>query len=186
MKNIVLTTMFLVLPTLSFAADPSIADLGMGFGIGVEQYRQGSFIESASTNGNDRIVSIDKEYRTMPSAWLTANWNLWPREAVTLTKSGENYVEKIRYGLFAGAKLFDGNNSSAFSGFALGPQVSFLTKDKQFSIGVGWVTHQTKELGDGIVKGQPLPAYYNDIKYHERSENSYMLMFTVNLLNTQN
>jgi hypothetical protein len=71
-----------------------------------------------------------------------------------------------------------GETSSAF---ALGPQVSFLTADRQVSVGFGWVNHRTKRFASGISEGKPLPAQYTDIKYREGSENSYMVMFSVGL-----
>lgn len=161
----------------------TVADLGLGLGIGVEQYKDGTYIDSASTNGSNRIVSIDKEFQTVPSAWLTVNWNVDPFFFINRGKIIEN--QSIRSGLFVGAKLFDTDSStSALSAFALGPQISFVSNNRQYSVGVGWVTHQTKKLAAGIREGQPLPSQYADIKYHTGSENSYMLMFTINLMNS--
>lgn len=172
-------------------ADPKndengVSSLGLGIGIGVEQYRQGSYIDSASTHGESRIVSIDKEYETIPSMWLTANWNFTLKDLLGKTQTADDEkTKKVRYGLFVGAKLFDINASSGLNGFSLGPQVSFTTKDRQYSLGVGWVNHQVKKFASGIKDGQPLPEQYTDIRYREHSENSYMLMFSTNLINSR-
>jgi hypothetical protein len=57
---------------------PSIDQWGFGLGIGVEQYHD-TYIDKAAIYGTDRTVKIEKEIDTSPSAWLTLNWNVWPR-----------------------------------------------------------------------------------------------------------
>ncbi|ENX41525.1 hypothetical protein [Acinetobacter sp. NIPH 2100] len=170
-------------------SDGKSSFMGLGLGIGVEQYRQGNYIDTATTNGTDRIVSIDKEYRTVPSLWFTANWSMAWRNFVNKEKDticGQPVNDgnvKVCYGGFVGAKLFDANaTSSLLRGFAIGPQVTFKTKNRSYSLGVGWVNHQTKKLASGIEDGKPLPSQFSDIKYREQSENSYMLMFSTNLI----
>lgn len=145
-----------------------IKDWGFGLGIGIEQYRN-KYIDQAGTYGTDRLVLIEKDYKTLPSAWLTLNWNVWGDEK-----------KKMRYGFFTGIKLLD-SNSQVFSAFSLGPQITFKTQERNVSVGFGWVTHRTKKLANGISEGSALPAHYTDIKYKEGSENSYMLMFSVGL-----
>ena len=163
--------------------EKTISEWGWGLGIGIEQYRQQAYIDQASTYGTDRIVVVEKDYRTNPSAWMTLNWNVWPRpkSAAELKAAGLTAdVEKVKWGFFAGVKLLDAN-SQALSAFALGPQVSFFTAERQVSVGFGWVNHRTKRFAAGIEEGKPLPAQYTDIKYREGSENSYMVMFSVSL-----
>jgi hypothetical protein len=163
--------------------DKGISEWGWGLGIGIEQYRQQPYIEQAGTYGTDRIVVIEKEYRTNPSAWMTLNWNVWPRPKSPdeLKAAGlASDVQKVKYGFFAGVKLLDAN-AQALSAFSLGPQVSFFTADRQVSVGFGWVNHRTKRFAAGIQEGEPLPAQYTDIKFRESSENSYMVMFSVSL-----
>lgn len=160
-----------------------VDDWGFGLGIGIEQYRTMPYIEQASTYGTNRIVVIEKDYRTLPSAWLTLNWNIFPLpqdDAKSKTAGVDNDVQKVKWGLFSGVKILD-SNSQTFSAFSLGPQVSFITAEKQYSIGLGWVTHRTRSLAAGIQEGQPLPTQFTDIKFKDSTENSYIVMFSVGL-----
>lgn len=188
-KQNLLTISILTCSLNCFAHDKkeenSVSSLGLGIGIGVEQYRHGSYIDSASTHGESRLVTIDKEYETIPSMWLTANWNFTFKDLLGQSTAEDDKPKKVRYGLFVGAKLFDINASSGLNGFSLGPQVSFTTKERQYSLGIGWVNHQVKKFANGIREGQPLPDQYTDIRYREHSENSYMLMFSTNLINSK-
>ncbi len=139
----------------------------LGFGIGVEQYRN-PYIESASLNGTEHIVTLEEQYRTRPSAWLTTNWPF-------------KWQNHKNWGFFVGVKVID-PTGEAFSAFSLGPQYTFLTEDlKKISVGLGWVTHVTKQLADGIKIGEPLPSQYDEIKYVKSTENSVMLMFTIGI-----
>ena len=83
-------------------------------------------------------------------------------------------------GFFAGVKLID-SNSEAFSAFAIGPQITFVTDKKEISVGLGFVTHRTKQYAGGIEEGKPLPSQYDDIVYEEGTENSGMLMMSVKM-----
>lgn len=155
-------------PAASGSTSNTIKDWGFGLGIGIEQYRN-KYIDQAGTYGTNRLVLIEKDYKTLPSAWLTLNWNV----------SGDD-TKKMRYGFFTGIKLLD-SNSQVFSAFSLGPQITFKTQERNVSVGFGWVTHRTKTLANGISEGSALPAHFTDIKYKEGSENSYMMMFSVGL-----
>lgn len=158
----------------------------LGFGLGVEQYRT-PYIDSATLQGPNRLVVVEQEYRTRPSAWLTMNWNYVPSKKKSMSTttgsqsidSDSSDVDKTKYGFFAGVKIIDGNANS-FSSFALGPQVSFETKGGQnISIGLGWVTHGTKRLADDIKEGQALPSHYTSVVYKKSTENSVMMMMSV-------
>ncbi|WP_111977135.1 hypothetical protein [Algibacillus agarilyticus] len=173
---------YLLIALLSVFTFPTlaegVAEWELSFGLGVEQYRE-TYIDSASLRGDERIVVTEKTFDTRPSAWLTMNWNLWGIGTNTKTDSDGNDISDTKFGFFAGVKLIDGN-SSAFSSFALGPQVSFLTQSKKtISVGLGWVTHGTRTYANGINPGVPLPEQYDDIVYEEGTENSYMLMMSV-------
>lgn len=152
------------------------------FGIGVEQYRS-DYIDKARITGDNKIVVVEKEYQTRPSAWLTLSWNFLgldePDETQTL--SGKTIeINNVKFGLFAGTKII-GEDSSVFESFALGPQITFQAKDRDISVGIGWVTHPTRKLASGITEGNPLPDQFDDISYKEGTENSYMLMFSIAL-----
>jgi hypothetical protein len=167
----------------SKAGEGEIKTLGFGLAIGEEQFRA-RYIEEASTNGANRIVTVDKEYKTLPSAWLTLNWNFFDvKQAVRTPPAGVPSTTAIKGGMFAGVKFIGGQNNQAFDGFAIGPQITFKTADgvtnRDISVGLGFVTHKTRALASGIVEGQPLPADYTDVKYHQRSENSWILMLSV-------
>jgi len=149
----------------------------LGFGLGVEQYKD-DYIESASIRGDQRIVVTEKKYETLPSAWLTLNWNVKGLGRIRKTTSG-NDVYYTKLGFFTGIKIID-SNSETFSAFALGPQISFQTEAKIISVGAGWVTHRTKEYANGIKEGEALPEQYDDIVFEEGTENSYLLMMSVN------
>ena len=58
---------------------------GFGLGIGIKQYRN-TYIDQAGTYETNRLVLIEKDYKTLPSAWLTLNWNI----------SGDE-TKKVRY-----------------------------------------------------------------------------------------
>lgn len=135
------------------------------------------------SRGN-KIVIVEKEYQTRPSAWLTISWNFWGLDESRGTQknaAGKAIdIHNLKFGLFAGAKIL-GQDSSALDAFALGPQITFQAQDRDISIGLGWVTHQTKELSPGIAEGEPLPPQFDDIAYKEGTENSYMLMFSIAL-----
>lgn len=152
-----------------------IDNWGLGFGLGVEQYKD-PYIDRASLRGDTRIVTTEKTYETLPSAWLTINWNY----GIDGKQKHSNTVQEHGFGFFAGVKLLD-SNAEAFSAFALGPQVSFVLKEKVISVGLGWVTHQTRGFANGISNGLPLPPQFDDIVYEEGTENSYMLMMSVQL-----
>lgn len=160
-----------------------IGTWGLGFGLGVEQYRD-SFIDTASIQGDgesERIVTTEKSIDTRPSAWLTVNWNLKPFGSSRVNISGDNVISK-KWGFFAGVKLL-GESNDAFSAFALGPQVTFLTdKNREISVGLGWVTHPTRTYAGNIVEGESLPAQFDDIVFEESTENSYMIMMSIGVL----
>lgn len=153
-----------------------IEQWGLGFGLGVEQYDE-PYIDQASLRGDNRIVTTEKTFKTLPSAWLTMNWNRWGIGEEKTNNKGQD-VRDTRWGFFAGVKLID-SNSESFSAFALGPQVTFVLEKKVISVGLGWVTHKTRSYAEGIVAGQALPAQYDDIVYEEGTENSFMLMTSV-------
>lgn len=159
-------------------ATDDLAKWNLGFGLGVEQYRD-DYIESASMRGDSKIVTIEQRYETRPSAWLTMNWNLW-KLGTTRDPSTCTDLCNTKFGLFAGVKLID-SNASAFSSFALGPQMSFQSKTRVISVGLGWVTHRTKKFAKDISEGEPLPSQYDDIVYENGTENSYMLMMSVGI-----
>ena len=148
---------------------------GLGFGLGIEQYRN-TYIDDASLRGDNRIVTTEKTFETRPSAWLTMNWNIWGIGGPSLRNGVD--VQDTKWGFFAGVKLLDAN-SEAFSAFSLGPQVSFVLENRVVSVGLGWVTHQSKQYAHGIVAGEPLPTQYDDIVFEEGTENSFMLMVSV-------
>ncbi len=179
MRRFLLVAMLLASASPCVAEDPqpSIEQWGFGLGIGVEQYRA-KYIDQASIYGADRIVTIEKEFDTLPSAWLTLNWNIWPRPKPV--PRAANDVDAVKLGLFTGVKILDAK-AQTFSAFALGPQVSFFAGKRVITVGAGWVTHRTKTFASGIVAGSALPEQYTDIKYREGTENSYMLMFSVQL-----
>lgn len=185
---IVLSCLLAPLPALS---QGGVEDWNLNFGLGVEQYRD-AFVEQASIKGEDRIVVVEKTYKTRPSGWLTVNWNiLGAGSSVVKTDEKGNVVKDDKgntvvlrntmFGLFAGTKII-GSDSSAFDAFSFGPQVTFALQDREISIGAGWVTHKTKRLGRDIVEGSPLPAQYDDVSYKEGTENSYMMMLSISVL----
>lgn len=173
MKNIQCMATAIVVLALSqqtFALNEAdgIDSWGLGFGLGVEQYRT-DYINEARLQGPNRIVTTEQTYQTLPSAWLTTNWNV-----VNI------FNKETAFGFFVGVKLIDAN-AEAFSSFALGPQVSFVGGERTISVGLGWVTHGTKEYASGIVEGQPLPSQYDDIVFHKGTENSGMLMVSIDI-----
>lgn len=187
MNKIIASVLIATISTFAIAQDSSkgISEWGWGVGIGIEQYRKNPYIENASTYGVDRIVVVEKDYQTNPSAWLNLNWNVWPRPRNMQSQPGvaeksTPVIDEIKYGFFAGIKILDAN-SQALSAFSLGPQVTFFSAQRQVSVGFGWVNHKTRQFATGIEEGKPLPAQYTDIRYRESSENSYMLMFSVGL-----
>ena len=182
MKHLIGIIILLIITLNAKAAEDNstgVADWGLGFGLGIEQYKD-TYIDSASLRGDDRIVITGKSFKTRPSAWLTMNWNIWGvGDGKSVRVGGKSTtVYDTRWGFFAGVKIIDGN-SEAFSAFALGPQVSFVLKERVISVGLGWVTHQTREYAQGISAGEVLPSHYDDIAFEEGTENSYMLMMSV-------
>ena len=158
-----------------------VGDWGLGFGLGVEQYRKG-FIENASINGEERIVVTEQTYNTRPSAWLTINWNIGSFGSDKIKGITAGNTKSMKWGAFAGVKLV-GNSTDTFSSFALGPQVTFETdKGRAISVGFGWVTHGTKTYANGITPGESLPVQFDDIVYEEGTENSYMIMMSVGVI----
>jgi hypothetical protein len=109
-KILVLVALFTPLSALAQEKEKekTISEWGWGLGIGIEQYRQQAYLDQASTYGTDRAVVVEKDYRTNPSAWMTLNWNVWPRPklAAELKALGKTTdVEKVKWGFFAGVKL---------------------------------------------------------------------------------
>lgn len=201
MRRFFCALMLILTAPLVRAADSPEA-LGFGFGIGLENYKQ-RYIDSASTNGPDRIVVVEREYRTLPSAWLTLNFQFSavdfnpdggeePNEKSarrlflgrcnhqTAKGESDDTVNCVGAGLFVGLKVLDANNKT-FGGVALGPQYTFYTAGRRISIGAGYVWHQVKTLAPGIEEGKPLPSHYTDIKYSEKSERSSILMISIRL-----
>lgn len=178
---------YIVIAVLSIVSVWSKADgvdnWNFNLGIGVEQYRS-DYIDRAKIVGDERFVVVEKEYQTRPSAWLTLSWNFWglgDPVGSTEDASGKSIdIHNVKFGLFAGTKVI-GEDSSAFESFALGPQITFQAEDRDISIGLGWVSHPTRELASGINEGGSLPSQFDDIAYKESTENSYMLMFSIAL-----
>lgn len=160
-----------------FNSDSGINSWNLNFGLGVEQFRD-PYVDQAAIRGPDKIVVLQRTFKTLPSAWLTATWNVWGAKQESNKRPTD--VRDTKFGFFAGVKLLD-SNSSTFSAFSLGPQVSFELATQVISVGVGWVTHKTRKLASGIEAGKSLPAQYDDIEYEEGTENSYTLMMSINL-----
>lgn len=180
MKYVVLIYVFIF--SSSIFAQQGVDSWNFNFGLGVEQYRI-DYIEQASIFGGNRVVTIEKEFQTRPSAWLTLSWNVWGLdESLRSIDSKGNGIDvnTVKFGFFAGTKII-GEDSSAFESFAIGPQITFQAKDRDISIGLGWVTHPTRTLANGITAGESLPEQFDDIVYVEGTENSYMLMFSIAL-----
>jgi len=138
---------------------------GMSFGLGVEKFRN-NFIERASINGTSKIVVVEKKMDEQTGGWLTMNWR--PQE-FRLSK-------EVAFGFYVGVKV-TGQGSTGFDGFSLGPQLSFsIPNSKPINVGLGWVAHSTRFFADGIIEGEALPEQFDEIKYRETTENSYMLM----------
>ncbi|MGN6113446.1 MAG: hypothetical protein ACTHOC_10705 [Luteimonas sp.] len=151
---------------------------GLGLGLGVEQFQQ-EYVESASLQGADRIVTLERSYKTKPSAWLTGAWNIWSLSP--WVEADGSLVRQTSVGIFAGVKLL-GSGGDTFSAFSIGPQVHFeLPNNRSVSVGVGWVTHGTRTFANGIADGSPLPLQYDNIVYRESTESSYMLMVSYGL-----
>tara|TARA_R110002167_G_scaffold45324_4_gene136333 strand:- start:12508 stop:13086 length:579 start_codon:yes stop_codon:yes gene_type:complete len=168
----------------AFAQGEGVDAWNFNIGIGVEQYRS-DYIDRARITGTERIVVIEKEYQTRPSAWLTLSWNFLGLDDPIGTEKNSLTdrtidIHNVKFGLFAGTKIL-GEDSSAFESFALGPQITFQAQDRDISIGVGWVTHPTRTLSSGITEGVALPVQFDDIFYKEGTENSFMLMFSIAL-----
>lgn len=153
--------------------DP-LDNFNFAIGIGLEKYSD-PYIVEASINGSHRIVTIDKETKHSPSLWLVTNW--------TADKYGSTWIKP---GIYLGVKVL-GNESTALDGLSLGVNAAFLRKGidgnkrKSFNIGLGYVTHRTRQLADGITEGQALPADFDDIKYKEKTEGSWMIMFSTDI-----
>ncbi|QUX91520.1 hypothetical protein CYL31_08840 [Marinomonas sp. A3A] len=177
----IVTAALLVFSVCSYA--DGVDNWNFNLGIGVEQYRS-DYIDQAKIAGDERIVVVEKEYQTRPSAWLTLSWNFWglgDPVRTTQNAAGNNIdIHNVKFGLFVGAKIL-GENATSFESFALGPQITFQAEDRDISVGLGWVTHPTRELASGISEGGTLPSQFDDITYKEGTENSYMLMFSIAL-----
>jgi hypothetical protein len=157
-----------------------IKNWGLGFGLGVEQFRD-EFVDKASVQGQNKIVVLEKTYETLPSAWLTLNWNVIGLDSTRGKDFDGNDVHNVKFGFYAGVKILGTGADEAFSAFSLGPQISFVTNEKIISIGAGWVTHGTQDFANGIVEGNPLPDQYQEIVFRQSTENSYMIMMSVGL-----
>ncbi len=148
----------------STSAENGIQSWGMSFGLGLEKFRN-NYIERASINGESRVVIVEKKFDEQASGWLTLNWR--PEKFVH-----NNYA----LGFYVGVKI-TGASGNAFDGFSFGPQVSFrVSEGSPINIGFGWVAHQTRKLATGIVDGEPLPKHFDEIKFRETTENSWMVM----------
>jgi hypothetical protein len=187
-RAVVLALFFPFLAVAAPAAEPDpgldLGALGFGLGIGVEHYKS-SYIDEASTNGTNRVVNIDKQYNTNPSAWLTMSWSFPKKKGGEVNSLGSFMTNAVNWGLFAGVKVIDGGDGKAFNGFAIGPQVTFKTgtaaAPRDISVGIGAVTHKVRGLATGIEEGKPLPSNYTDIKYREKSEWNWMIMLSVSI-----
>lgn len=179
MKNFILGLSFFF-STATWGAN-GVDAWNFNFGIGVEQYRS-DYVDQARITGDQKIVVVEKEYQTRPSAWLTLSWNFLGLDKTDVVEvQGESIdINNVKFGLFAGTKII-GEDSSVFESFALGPQITFQAKDRDISVGIGWVTHPTRKLASGITEGNALPDQFDDISYKEGTENSYMLMFSIAL-----
>jgi hypothetical protein len=152
-------------------ANSWLDSVGFAFGIGSERYKT-PYVQSASLNGPNKIVTIDEENDQVTSAWLTTGFNC--TEYLN--------VKKLPFGVgpYVGIKLV-GSDASTFDSISIGGQLFFIrdrATRKSINIGFGWVSHKTKTLARGIKEGEPLPAEYDEIKFQKRSEGSWMLMIS--------
>jgi len=170
---VILTLIFI---SFNSSASDNLESFNFGIGIGIEYYDD-QYIDRASINGTNKVVIVEKEFRSRPSLWLATNWT----NDTPLFSGG-------RWGFFLGAKVLD-EKSDSLSAFAIGPQLVFSRpgkKDKNGSkqslnIGIGWVvSHNVKTLSDGIERNKPLPAEFDEIKYTEKQRASVMLMVSTN------
>lgn len=151
-----------------------------GIAIGFENYGS-NYVTDAETLGDDRIVRINNSQEYKPSVWLETHyiWDGWAsRKGFTHSAPG----------FYVGARLL-GPESDVFEAFSLGLMWSFKRTAighvppagqiaESINIGFGPVWHKTKALATGIVEGEALPDHFNDIKYDNRDEVSWMLMIS--------
>lgn len=179
MKKI-LSVICFFMASSSFAVDVDNWHINLGVGF---EYLQEPVIEKSALRGSERIVVTQESYQSSNSLWLTLNWNIFPTDLEYLNKGIISVINRdynVKYGLFAGVKLLDSMGESA-GAFSFGPQVSFALGGRVMSVGGGLVMNKSKVYAEGISSGQPLPDYYDDIEFERRSDNSYLLMFSVGL-----
>jgi hypothetical protein len=165
-----------------------VSGFGVTVGLAAEHYRK-PYIRGASTNGDQRIVTIDDESKWHPSVWSTVSW--------TATGCDNNKFLKhlcwdyLKPGVFAGTRLIAPDGSSLFDAFSVGVQFALLRTKRDVSaatrgslnFGIGYVWHGTRWLQDGIQEGQELPSHFNDVKYRKSTERSWMIIVSKDVLN---
>ncbi|WP_428312144.1 hypothetical protein [Hydrocarboniphaga sp.] len=165
---------------------------GFSVGLGADFHSQ-RYIETASVNGTNQIVTIDKAYKVQPSVWAVASYTKLTPCTAAWQKLFCN--SDIRPGMFFGAKLLDQSGESV-TAVALGIQLSLVEQDKQnvvgidnavairdtfkqgWNVGIGYMVHKTQRLADGISEGQPLPAQYSGIKYSNSFDKGFVIMIS--------
>ncbi len=158
-------------------AAQSFMGLNFGVGLGVSvDLQSGSRVSSAKVVGDSKLVQVDDESRAQPRVFLEMHdftdciihcpavidpddtrmfgWGPW----AGIQSSQDKIIDAFVFGLMAGWRRQPKESTS-------------------FNVGLGLVLDSNVQvLGDGIKKGQPLPAGETDVRFKKVSRLGAVLM----------
>lgn len=174
--------------------ETALKNWGLAAGIGVEFYDD-RYIETASLQGQNRLVVVEKDFESKPSFWAVGNWTVDDCGALGfIGRSRVMCADWHKPGFFVGAKLI-GDSGEFLQGVTLGIQMAFLQNvavvgldgrartapRPSWNVGIGWVNHSVKSLAKGITEGEALPADFDDVILRESTDNGWIIMISKNI-----
>ena len=127
-------------------------------------------VETAEFVGENRIVVVTESKKHSVTPWLQANY-VWD----AAYDRGLWFAKSTAPGIFAGVGM--GPDGSFLDTFGVGGQIAFrrIAKNKSLNLGVGYYFTTKRELADGIIDGEKLPADFDQIKIVKKSATGLML-----------
>jgi hypothetical protein len=152
---------------------------GLSFGVGPSiKFGGPSAVESASLVGPDgaKVVRVTEEHSAEPAILFETHYFFTPFE-----EDGD-FNKKARFGIgpfmamqFAGdSEVIDGIGAGLMLGWRYDSEAS-----RSFNIGFGgFLDANVKQLGPGVVDGQPLPPGETEIRFIETDEWRWIVTFS--------
>ncbi|HEX8421550.1 MAG TPA: hypothetical protein VF638_16190 [Sphingomonas sp.] len=148
-------------------------DFGIGLSFSIDIGVRDRIAEASIVDG---LVRIDDENNDRARVMLESHYFFTPGVG-SADRSGGN-VTLARWGVGPFVALQPGTDE-VIEAIGMGVMVGFRRgdSDQSFNVGVGYVVDpNTRVLGDGIVKNQPLPGNEEEIRFKDVAQTGWLIL----------